>query len=96
MKYLHKVRKGDSLSSISSGYGVSAKDILDSNNITREGVQLGTILCINKIDGVRHVVKPFESIDKISSKYGITSEKIRQFNNILNVFVGEIIYIPHK
>ena len=94
MKYLHKVRKGESLASICTRYEVQTRDILRYNNLTREGVAAGVILCIDKMDEIRHIVRPFESIDKISNKYGVSTERIRQFNNITNVFVGEIIYIP--
>ncbi len=94
MKYLHKVRNGESLNSISNRYEVATREVLNDNNITREAVREGLILCINKINEKRHIVKPFETLDKISAKYSVSKEKIRQFNKITEVFVGEIIYIP--
>lgn len=101
----HRVRKGETLSSIAQKYSVSIDDIIKLNNLKKQTVEIGQILKIEQqttqqniaknnkfIDNTKvtiHLVERGETLATIAQKYGVTEEQLRQWNK--NDIKGDII-----
>lgn len=96
MKFVYRVKANDTILSIANNFSLSPDDLLAVNQIKRENVVEGTLLLIEKKQGVKYVVKPFDSIESIAKEFGISSKVICEYNDIDRVFLGEVIYIPIK
>lgn len=94
MKYIYFVEENDTIESIAEKYKLKVKDILEFNKMTESDIQAGAVLVINKIEGVRYVVRPFDTLDKIAQKHGVSKETICKHNKLKDVFLGQVIYIP--
>lgn len=106
--YLHKVKKGETLSAISRAYHVNLQTILDSNFGISENIQPDEIIKIpvkseednikdNKNEGMnyRRVAKG-ETLYNLSQEYNITIDELKAANNGLpeGLITGEFIKIP--
>ena len=87
------VKKGDTLSSIASKFGLSVKQIADINNITDiNKIYEGQLLKINDTK-TYYTVKYGDNATKIAQKYGITVQEIARLNGLEN---PNIIYVGQK
>lgn len=82
----HRVKRGDSLWSISRHYGVDIESIREANNLSGDVIYPGQELLIS-LPAV-YSVSEGESLWSISRKTGVRVEDIRQYNNI----TGDIIH----
>lgn len=94
MKYVYKIKLGDSIAKIAKDFDMSEYEILTGNNITAVDIHPGLLILLQKHQGVRRVVRPYESIESIAKSEGIPSQSIRDYNHIERVFMGQVIYLP--
>jgi LysM repeat protein/uncharacterized protein involved in exopolysaccharide biosynthesis len=83
----HVVQQGESLSLLSSRYGVSLGEIMSLNNLSSNSLTPGQSLIIKKkpiTDRKYHTVKPGETLYSIAKKYGVNISKLREINGIDN------------
>jgi membrane-bound lytic murein transglycosylase D len=82
----HKVKRGETLSSIASKYKVSVKDLKDWNQKQlRKGVLLaGTDLSIQSPAPavVKYKVKPGDNLTKIAQRHDTTTKEIQKLNGL--------------
>lgn len=90
---IHRVKEGETLSSISALYKTSVK-IIESDNGSQE-IYPGARLIIRS--GIKiHVVRPFERLAEIARRYGTDEDKIIRENGLSGsaVYTGEQLVIP--
>ena len=94
----HKVKRGDTLSSIAHKYGVSTDTICGSNNLkSYDVINEGIVLKVPNKDGILYKMGKGSSIVNIAQTYRIPLQKILKRNDISNpdfIAVGSIIFIP--
>lgn len=94
----HRIRNGESLSSIATKYGVRINQIKEWNDLRSNRIMKGRILKIYSGEGspdmisdseetpnvepVFHKINPGESIGAIAEKYGVSSYEIKNWNNL--------------
>ena len=92
----YKVKKGETLSSISKKYNISKEELKASNNLKSNNLRLGQNLQIaqavvstsniaaNKIEAtpISYKVKKGETLSSISKKYNITEDELKAMNNL--------------
>jgi len=90
--YIHKVKPGETIYSISKVYNVPREEILYINKEEVQNLQTGSILRIPKIDSnyvpspltktsfKEHTVQKKESLYSIAQQYGITQDDIIKYN----------------
>lgn len=76
---IHRVEKGDTISSISARYKIPSGVIIYDNEIN-EDIYEGQRLVISKISGIVYKVKPADNIDSIAKNFGVTKDKILNDN----------------
>ena len=97
VKY-HKVRKGESLGSISEKYGVTIAQLKDWNNLRSNRINSGTRLkiysskevsraseeprAVRKSRATTHTVRRGETLSSISEKYGVTVADLKEWNDL--------------
>ncbi|MGQ9863416.1 MAG: LysM peptidoglycan-binding domain-containing protein, partial [Bacteroidia bacterium] len=83
----HRVRQGETLSSIAQKYGTTTQNLMKINNLRSTHLKAGQIL---KVSGSSarssperyHVVQKGESLWSIAKKYKTTPEKIEKINKL--------------
>ncbi len=94
----YKVKKGETLSSISKKYNVTEDELKASNNLKSNALRLGQNLQIaqaaaptsnnatNKVEvaatPISYIVKKGETLSSISKKYNITENELKIMNNL--------------
>ncbi len=90
--YIHKVKPGETIYSISKVYNVPREEILYINKEEVDNLQAGAVLRIPKIDDnytpspltkisfTEHTVQKKESLYSIAQKYGTTQDEIIKYN----------------
>ncbi len=93
------VQPGDSISSLSEKFQVTASTISNANNLSRTAsLDAGRKLKILPVTGLLHKVKSGDSVAKIAGIYGVPSELVRYQNDIDSdkvLKVGQEIIIPN-
>lgn len=87
---------GDTVSSLASKYGVTSDSIRLSNNLTSDGLQVGSKLVIPPVNGMVYTVAAGDTPDSLATKYNSNKDKIVAFNDaeISGLTLGERIVIP--
>ncbi|NLT50824.1 MAG: LysM peptidoglycan-binding domain-containing protein [Ignavibacteria bacterium] len=94
----HKIRNGESLSSIATKYGVRINQIKEWNDLRSNRIMKGRVIKIYSGEGspdmlsdseetpnvkpVFHKINPGESIGAIAEKYGVSTFEIKSWNNL--------------
>lgn len=93
--YIHEVKRGQTLYSISKAYKVEIAEIESANPEAKQGLKTGQILKIPAKDYIApqnitedtgpieiavHIVQRGESLSSIASKYGTSLEQLRKLN----------------
>lgn len=98
------VRRGDTLSELADGFGVSMAELKKANNMNSSTVQLGQTL---KIPGaaapepaetvfIEHKISRGETLSEIATSYSVSMARIRESNQLKsdNIRVGQVLKIP--
>lgn len=95
------VKKGDSLYSIASKYGVTVDQLKQTNNLISNTLSIGQVLNIptepiNKEDYIVYTVKKGDTLYGIANSYNVTPNQLITFNNLSNTIlqIGQNIKIP--
>lgn len=104
----HVVKRGDSLSKISSRYNVTIRALKSANNLRKDTVFLGQKLRIpggkTRSSGSKspanpstHKVKLGDTLSEIALLYGLTMTKIMRANQLSSrsVLLGQVLKIPN-
>lgn len=108
----HKIRSGESLSTIANKYGVSVSQLKDWNNLRSNNIQRGrklmvytgkgapakTEYAVNNGKAIHYRVKKGDSLGKIAEQYGVTVSQLRSWNgmNSNNITAGKTLKIHGK
>ncbi|MEO6513073.1 MAG: LysM peptidoglycan-binding domain-containing protein [Candidatus Saccharimonadales bacterium] len=87
---------GDTVSSLAAKYGVTSDSIRLSNNLSGDGLQVGTNLLIPPVNGMVYTVNAGDTPDSLATKYNSNKDKIIAFNDaeISGLKPGTRIVIP--
>jgi surface antigen len=87
---------GDTVSSLAAKYGVTSDSIRLSNNLSGDGLQVGTNLLIPPVNGMVYTVVAGDTPESLATKYNSNKDKIIAFNDaeISGLKAGERIVIP--
>lgn len=95
----YTVKKGDSLWSIATKYGVSVNDLKSLNNLSSNVLSVGQILLLpgtTEEDSMNtYTVKSGDTLYGIASKYNISVDKLKQLNNLTSntLSIGQTLNI---
>ena len=100
----YTVKKGDSLWSIATQYGISVNELKNANNLTSNTLQIGQVLKIPTLTGNDNIgtggstytVKSGDSLWSIANQYGITVDELKRANNLTSntLQIGQVLTIP--
>lgn len=96
---IHVVQQGETLTQIAQTYGVTANELITSNEIPNPNqLVIGQTIVI-PIWGSYHWVQQGETIYSIGQRYGVSVNQLLEVNRISNpetIPVGLRLYIPQK
>lgn len=107
--YLHTVKQGETLFSISKAYNTPQKDIISANPDAATSVKIGQILKIpsdqiskipeslNSENYIFHIVESGQTLISIAQKYNLSKENLSKHNpetEISPLQAGQVIKIP--
>lgn len=105
----HKVRRGETLGTIASRYGVTVDNLKDWNNLSSSRIDVGQTLIVkdskstsslrsSKSSYTTHTVRNGETLGGIAERYGTTASAIRKANGIKGSMIrkGQKLKIPKK
>ncbi|VAX29410.1 Membrane-bound lytic murein transglycosylase D [hydrothermal vent metagenome] len=99
--FKHRVRKGQTISSIAQQYGVGINMLLETNGLHRHTIiSVGQQIMINETPervGGKHRIRRGESISTIASKYKVSIRRLLEANNLHKrsvIRAGKTLIIP--
>lgn len=104
----HKVKKGESLSSIADDYGVTIDDLKEWNNLTGNSINAGQTLVVRAEAAKKtatiaagtttHTVKSGDTLGKIADRYGVTVAQLKDWNGLASndIKVGQKLKVSGK
>lgn len=92
----YEIKSGDSVSMISSNFGVKISTILENNPSLGAGqkLKIGQKIIILPVDGLLYEVKKGDSFSSIEKKYSIKADDIKRQNNIDSLVASKQIILP--
>ena len=97
----YEVQDGDTVSSISSKFGISEDTLRWQNNLSRDRIKVGQVLTILPVTGISHKVKKGDSVYSIAKKYDTSPQAIVDFpyNTFTNdetfeLAIGQLVIVP--
>jgi LysM repeat protein len=97
---IHKVKKGETLSTIARRFSVRPKVLMAYNHLRSTKLRVGQRLRIpqntHATNFIYHTVKRGDTLAKLSRRYGVPVEQIRGSNNLVadGLRVGDRVAIP--
>jgi len=107
----HKIRSGESLSSIAAKYGVTVAQLKEWNNLKSNNIYKGKKLVVysgntrnltlnsasNKTT-TKYKVRKGESLSEIATKFGVTIAQLKKWNNLKSnsVRIGQVLTVHGK
>ncbi|MFQ5589279.1 MAG: LysM peptidoglycan-binding domain-containing protein [Nitrospiria bacterium] len=99
--FKHRVRRGETISSIAAQYGVSTRMLLKTNNLSsRSIIRIGQKILIQEsptVAGDRHRIRRGESVSTIASKYRVSIRRLLEANQLSRrsvIRAGDTLIIP--
>lgn len=95
--FFHRVRKGESLWSISRRYGTDVSTILSLNELSGKSIYPGQILKVSNLKGLFYKVKKNETLGQICRVHNISLKNVIEANAISNphqITAGTWIFLP--
>lgn len=91
----HTVKKGDTVSSVSRAYGISAAELKDMNNIRKNRLRAGQKLLVKRIGPRTYTVKKGDTIGKIAQKLGMDGDELMTLNEMDSsaLKTGQVLYL---
>lgn len=101
----HRVRRGETLSTIAARYRTSVRSIARANNIYRRNlIVAGKLLKIPVrgtyrpvyVSASHHKVRRGDSLWNIARRYGTTTKEIQELNNLTSttLYIGQVLKLP--
>ncbi|MFA5249421.1 MAG: peptidoglycan DD-metalloendopeptidase family protein [Candidatus Paceibacterota bacterium] len=94
----YTVKDGDTITSLSGKFGISAETILWANELKKGSpIKTGQKLVILPVSGVMHIIEEKETLSQIAKSYSAKQDEIISFNQIdprNDLMVGDILVIP--
>lgn len=94
---VYKVRKGESIYSVASYFGISAETILSFNKINEKDVKEGLVLEVPPTSGINYEIKKGDTLAKLAAKYKLDVNDLSLFTGYSEdelLEVGEEIFLP--
>jgi murein DD-endopeptidase MepM/ murein hydrolase activator NlpD len=91
------VKSGDTLSGISSRFGLKLMTIWWANRLTDVStLHIGQKLLIPPVDGVLYTVQPGDTVTLIARKFHASADQVRAYNSLTGdtVVIGQEIMVP--
>ena len=79
---MHKVRRGQNLTTIARKYGVLVQELRDWNELRSDELAIGQKLRIPQSDQEWYVVKRGDNLTEIAKRHDISLSLLRQLNNL--------------
>lgn len=98
--FKHRVRRGETLSSISRRYGVSIELLLETNRLQRRSIiRTGQYILVNDgwSEGDKHRIRRGDTISTIAVKYSVSMRQLLEVNQLHTksiIRVGHTLIIP--
>ncbi len=98
--FKHRVRRGESVSSISRKYGVSVDLLLETNRLDRNSIiHTGQYILVSEAwsDGDKHRIRRGETISTIALRYNVSMRKLLDVNQLHKrsvIRAGDTLIIP--
>ena len=93
----HRVRRGESVSTIAAHYSLNQGSIISLNKLkTAWHINTGSLLKIPNMDGINYTVQRNDSISSIAAKLKVPQNAILDANDIRNeiLYPGQELFIP--
>lgn len=94
---IYRVKKGDSIESISRKFVMETNEFKAVNNLDLPGERLfeGMYVAVEKLSCKKYITQPLETLDMISQKLNIPKERLKELNPKKGdfLFAGEILRI---
>jgi len=101
--FKHRIRRGESISSIARKYGVSIDILLETNRLSRRSIiREGQVLLVSDgraAGGDKHRIRRGESISLIASRYKVSMRRLLEANQLHKrsvIRAGDTLIIPGK
>ncbi len=90
------VKEGDTVDSVAAQFGITSDTVKWANNLSTDGLTVGSSLEILPRNGIVYIVKSGDTIESIAEKYKGNASIIRTYNDleISGLTVGLKIIIP--
>ena len=100
----HKVRRGESLSTIAKRYGRTSEQFKAYNRLRSSTLAIGQVLKIPSssyiapIKPIVHTIRRGQSLSTVSKKYGVSTLQLKVYNNLRSnsLAIGQKLKIPTK
>ena len=101
---VHRVRAGDTLSTIARQYSVSVSQLMAWNNLDSTQIRDGSTLAVGDNVGVpipeggRYRVRPGDTLDKIARRYNVSVSQLMAWNNLDSalIHVGNTLVVGNS
>jgi LysM repeat protein len=97
---IYFVQKGDTLFSLAKKYGVTVKDLMKENKLTKETILVGQALTVPThfygIEEGIYTVNPGDTLWNIAKRFDVSMEELKEVNHLSKnmVLIGQQLIIP--
>lgn len=94
---IYEVKDGDTIESIANIYNINKNTIIWANDLQNKKIQIGQMLIIMPLDGVKYKIKKGDTIESIAKNHKADAGDLYSYNNInsnQDLVAGSEIFIP--